>query len=44
MIFGTGKPAPDIFVEAAQRMGATDLSKCAVFEDSPFGTLEIVAC
>jgi HAD superfamily hydrolase (TIGR01509 family) len=31
-----GKPAPDLFVHAAARMGA-DPRVCAVIEDSPFG-------
>jgi HAD superfamily hydrolase (TIGR01509 family) len=31
-----GKPAPDIFLHAAERMGA-DSAVCAVVEDSPFG-------
>ena len=30
---GTGKPAPDLFLHAARRMG-TDPSRCAVVEDS----------
>ena len=31
-----GKPAPDIFIEAARRIGC-DPKKCIVFEDSPSG-------
>lgn len=31
-----GKPAPDIFLEAARRLGC-DPRKCIVFEDAPFG-------
>ncbi len=31
-----GKPAPDIFCEAARRMGV-DPGRCIVFEDAPFG-------
>ena len=31
-----GKPAPDIFVEAARRIGV-DPSRCVVFEDAPAG-------
>jgi HAD superfamily hydrolase (TIGR01509 family) len=31
-----GKPAPDLFLHAAQRMGV-DPAACAVVEDSPFG-------
>ena len=31
-----GKPAPDIFIEAARRM-ATPAPSCIVFEDAPFG-------
>lgn len=33
---GRGKPAPDLFLHAAERMGA-DPSRCAVVEDSPLG-------
>jgi len=31
-----GKPSPDIFLEAARRLGC-DPTQCVVFEDSPFG-------
>jgi beta-phosphoglucomutase-like phosphatase (HAD superfamily) len=31
-----GKPAPDLFLYAAERMGV-DPTSCAVVEDSPFG-------
>src|SRR5690606_10242863 len=31
-----GKPAPDIFLEAARRLGASPAS-CLVFEDAPIG-------
>lgn len=31
-----GKPAPDIFLNAARAMGVAS-EKCAVFEDSPYG-------
>ena len=31
-----GKPAPDIFLEAARRLGC-DPKQCIVFEDSPLG-------
>ena len=33
---GRGKPAPDIFIIAAQRLGA-DAAGTLVFEDSPLG-------
>jgi HAD superfamily hydrolase (TIGR01509 family) len=31
-----GKPAPDLFLEAARRLGAPP-AECIVFEDAPFG-------
>ncbi len=31
-----GKPAPDLFLHAAERMGV-DPGRCAVVEDSPYG-------
>lgn len=37
-----GKPAPDIFLHAAEKMGA-DPSRCAVIEDSPLGVEGAVA-
>ncbi|MCX7303949.1 MAG: HAD family phosphatase [Hyphomicrobiales bacterium] len=37
-----GKPAPDIFLYAADRMG-TDPSRCVVIEDSPLGVEGAVA-
>jgi HAD superfamily hydrolase (TIGR01509 family) len=37
-----GKPAPDIFLYAAEKMGA-DPSRCVVIEDSPFGVEGAVA-
>jgi pseudouridine-5'-monophosphatase len=33
---GAAKPAPDIFLVAAQRLGIP-AAQCMVFEDSPFG-------
>ena len=38
----TGKPAPDLFLHAAERM-CTDPSRCAVVEDSPFGLVAALA-
>jgi HAD superfamily hydrolase (TIGR01509 family) len=38
----TGKPAPDLFLRAAARMGVPPM-KCAVVEDSPFGIAAAVA-
>eukprot|EP01113_Clastostelium_recurvatum_P049536 TRINITY_DN9194_c0_g1_i1.p1 TRINITY_DN9194_c0_g1~~TRINITY_DN9194_c0_g1_i1.p1 ORF type:complete len:188 (+),score=28.32 TRINITY_DN9194_c0_g1_i1:250-813(+) len=38
-----GKPFPDIFLEAAKRMGATDMSKCLVLEDAPAGVEAAIA-
>ncbi|KAJ9076873.1 hypothetical protein DSO57_1022077 [Entomophthora muscae] len=32
-----GKPAPDIFIEAARQIGNPDPSNCLVFEDAPVG-------
>lgn len=37
-----GKPHPDLFLHAAERMGA-DPSRCVVVEDSPFGVRGAVA-
>lgn len=33
---GRGKPAPDVFIEAARRLGI-DAADCLVFEDAPMG-------
>ena len=33
---GRGKPAPDVFIEAARRLGI-DAEGCLVFEDAPMG-------
>lgn len=33
---GRGKPAPDVFIEAARRLGVA-ASDCLVFEDAPMG-------
>lgn len=37
-----GKPAPDLFLHAAERMGA-DPARCAVVEDSPYGLTAALA-
>ena len=37
-----GKPAPDLFLHAAKRMGA-EPAACAVVEDSPFGVQAAIA-
>lgn len=37
-----GKPAPDLFLYAAEKFGA-DPARCVVFEDSPFGVEGAVA-
>ncbi len=37
-----GKPAPDLYLHAAQQMGVTP-SRCVVVEDSPFGVAAAVA-
>ncbi|MBM7172743.1 HAD family hydrolase [Streptomyces sp. G44] len=39
---GRGKPAPDLFLYAAERMGVTP-EKCVVVEDSPLGVQAAVA-
>jgi len=39
---GRGKPAPDLFLYAAERMGVTP-DKCVVVEDSPLGVQAAVA-
>ena len=39
---GRGKPAPDLFLHAAQRMGVAP-ERCAVVEDSPLGVQAAVA-
>ncbi|WP_445402017.1 HAD family hydrolase [Streptomyces sp. LE64] len=39
---GRGKPAPDLFLHAARRMGA-DPRRCVVVEDSPLGVRAAVA-
>ncbi|MEV2256856.1 HAD family hydrolase [Streptomyces sp. NPDC050147] len=39
---GRGKPAPDLFLYAAERMGVTP-EKCVVIEDSPLGVEAAVA-
>ena len=37
-----GKPAPDLYLHAAQRMGVAP-ARCVVVEDSPFGVTAAVA-
>ncbi|MER6226795.1 HAD family hydrolase [Streptomyces sp. 900105755] len=39
---GRGKPAPDLFLHAAERMGVVP-GRCAVVEDSPLGVQAAVA-
>jgi HAD superfamily hydrolase (TIGR01509 family) len=39
---GRGKPAPDLFLHAAERMGVSP-ERCAVVEDSPLGVRAAVA-
>jgi HAD superfamily hydrolase (TIGR01509 family) len=39
---GRGKPAPDLFLYAAERMGVP-VERCAVVEDSPLGVRAAVA-
>jgi HAD superfamily hydrolase (TIGR01509 family) len=39
---GRGKPAPDLFLHAAERMGVTP-ERCLVIEDSPLGVQAAVA-
>ncbi|MGW6026050.1 HAD family hydrolase [Streptomyces sp. NPDC055099] len=39
---GRGKPAPDLFLYAAERMGVAP-ERCVVVEDSPLGVLAAVA-
>ncbi|MFF5855751.1 HAD family hydrolase [Streptomyces sp. NPDC012751] len=39
---GRGKPAPDLFLHAAERMGVAP-GRCAVVEDSPLGVRAAVA-
>jgi HAD superfamily hydrolase (TIGR01509 family) len=38
-----GKPAPDIFLLAKDRLGAVDAAGCVVFEDSPAGLTAALA-
>jgi HAD superfamily hydrolase (TIGR01509 family) len=38
-----GKPHPDIYLYAAERMGASDPARCLVIEDSPLGVTGAVA-
>ena len=38
-----GKPAPDIFLKAAERAGVPP-NRCIVFEDSPLGIQGGLAC
>ena len=38
-----GKPHPDIYLHAAQNMGAPDPARCLVVEDSPIGVTGAVA-
>ena len=38
-----GKPHPDIYLHAAQRMGGIDPSRCLVIEDSPVGVTGAIA-
>jgi len=40
---GRGKPHPDIYLHAAERMGVTDPGRCLVIEDSPIGVTGAVA-
>jgi beta-phosphoglucomutase-like phosphatase (HAD superfamily) len=39
---GRGKPAPDLFLHAAERMGVP-MARCAVVEDSPLGVQAALA-
>ena len=38
-----GKPHPDIYLHAAERMGVTNPARCLVIEDSPIGVSGAVA-